>query len=175
MMSDELGLILPPGLGQPAIYEPFNGLYMDSAAAVSANAVYLLRGRLDVSKVLSSMSVDIFTTAVGNIDLGWYLISGSNYVRQDHAGPTAIGGSTTVQTIAQILARPVPAGVDFWLGVGSDTNPTIARFVSIARINAIGAKCVSIAGAYSSGLPSTISIASTAGSALSPWLAAHLS
>jgi hypothetical protein len=134
-----------------------------TAVGALASAVFLYRFRVDRAITIANMKLWVAGTAAGNVALGIYTESGGTWTRVATTAETAAAGTNGIQTIA--LATPasiaLAPGTDYYAALGGDASTgtlTILRGGSIvgAALAALGNRSLFKAGAYSSGLPTSI-------------------
>lgn len=129
MMSDELGVILPPGGAQLDVvwtWDPRLG--GSSSAALTTNSGYFSRFRVAGPIVVSKASI-VVVSAAGNIDLGLYTSAdgGANLSRIASTGSTAVTGTNAVQTIDITAAVTLQPFTDYWAASVCDGAAQLLR------------------------------------------------
>lgn len=135
-----------------------------AAFTPTANQVYLKRFSV-IGDVLITNLIYYVRVASGNVDLGIYENVSGTLTRIAHTGSTAVAGTNAAQSIALLAPVTLVPGGDYFFALEADTGVTLSidRSVVIAAVGGIANRAVSIAaGAFP--LPTTITLASTAGS-----------
>lgn len=169
-MSAPTGLISAQpvgGGGQLPFWTSLPAHINSSTGTLTANAVYLVRFRVFAPTTFPSFSLYV-ASASGNIDGGIYTRSGTTYTRQNATGSTLASGSNAVQTIAFTTPLLAVPGVDYFAALGIDNGTATVARVSVNTNASFGDYSLVKTGAWSSGLPASIS--SPAGSTVTPWL-----
>jgi hypothetical protein len=141
-----------------------------TTAAFASNGVYLYHFRLDADFPVAKIAFYIAATTAGSVAFGLSTSADmATFTRVAHTGPLAAGLANT-RTEYPLLTPPYIclAGVDYWFDFGlTDGTLTVPRLGMIAAIG-LGQKTALVkTGAYSSGIPDTIT--GVAGHNAVPW------
>lgn len=129
-------------------------------AAPTQNMVFLYRKR--VAKAVTITNMKVFVGAEnGDIDVGIYTSAdnGVTFDRVAHSGPIAQAGSNAIQTLPLLASYQLLPNVDYWLAYatnGTGTTMRVSAGATAAQV-AISNQLRSKSGAWSSGLPATLS------------------
>jgi hypothetical protein len=133
-----------------------------TTAAISANAIYCLRFRVQKPILVANAKIFFGATVAGNYDLGIYTSDGTTWTLRAHTGDGAAAGASAISTRALLASYLLVPGVDYWAALGgTDATLTILRVGIVSAVGAFNNDMIAKAAVYSSGLPNSFVTPST--------------
>jgi hypothetical protein len=150
--------------------EPLDGRYLTTNGAPVANTGYWWWFRVDEAITVTTASIDVQATATGNVVVGIYSSDGTTFTRLAVSAATAIGPSTTIQTIALGSSVTLSPGVDYYAYFAADTASAtfIRAAVASGRTASHNVKSRSKTSEYPSS--ASVAISATATNGVCNWI-----